>query len=175
LKRRQRGYTLLEIVISMAIFAIFLAIFFSLTAEMRQWERKLPVNFMKHPQMISVLARLRRDIQDVQVPSSAGKIYLPSHDGYTNGPKTLIVQTLLPTGLQTIVWDFREPGVAKRIAYNVAEKSEWVARGLPTEFTSGVDIEAVKFEGRPYGVRLTAKDGNGKLAIDQILQPRTHF
>lgn len=171
--RRQRGFTLLEVAVAMAIFGIFLVIAFTLTSEMRGWEKKLPVNFMRHPQIISVIARMRRDVLDVQVPPN-GKIYLPTHDGYSNGSKTLIIQTVLPSGLQTVVWDFTEPSVARRISYNVGVKTEWVARGVPAEFSAGIDIDAVEFEGRPYGVRIKAEDGNGLLAIDQILQPRTH-
>ncbi|HEU4887875.1 MAG TPA: prepilin-type N-terminal cleavage/methylation domain-containing protein [Thermoanaerobaculia bacterium] len=171
--RRQRGFTLLEVAVAMSVFGIFLIVAFTLTSEMRSWEKKLPVNFMRHPQIISVIARMRRDVLDVQVPPN-GKIYLASHDGYSNGPKTLIIQTVLPSGLQTVVWDFTEAGVAKRISYNVGVKTQWVARGVPSDFTAGLEIDAVEFEGRPYGVRIKAKDSNGQLAIDQILQPRTH-
>jgi prepilin-type N-terminal cleavage/methylation domain-containing protein len=171
--RRQRGFSLLEVAVSMAVFGVFLVIAFTLTAEMRHWEKKLPVNFMRHPQVISVLERLRRDVLDVHVPPT-GDIYLHDYKGYVNGQKVLIIETVLPTGLQTVVWDFSEPGVARRVSYNVGMRAEWVARGLPPDFSSGVDIDAVKFEGRPYGVRLQAKDSNGRLAIDQILQPRTH-
>jgi prepilin-type N-terminal cleavage/methylation domain-containing protein len=170
--KRQRGFTLIEVVIAMAVFALFLAVAFTLTSEMRAYEKKLPVNFMRNQQVISVLARMRRDVLDV-LPFNR-KIYLDEHDGYKNGPKTLILQTVLPTGLQVVVWDLTEPGVAKRISYNVGGKSVWVARGLPTEFTANAEIDAVDFPGRPYGVRIKAKDGNGQLAIDQILQPRAH-
>ena len=174
MRRRARGFTLLEVIVAMTVFGIFLIIVFILTAEMRGWEKKLPVNFMKHPQMIAVIARMRRDVLDVQVPPN-GKIYLPSYKEYTNGPQTLILETILPSGLQTIIWDFSEPGVVKRIAYNVgAEASTWTARGMPEEFSAGVGIEAVEFPNRPYGVRLVAKDSDGQISIDQILQPRTH-
>lgn len=171
--RRQRGFTLLEVAVAMAVFGIFLIVAFTLTSEMRAYEKKLPVNFMRNPQIISVIARMRRDVLDV-LPFN-NKIYLPKHDGYENGPKTLILQTVMPNGgLHVVVWDLREPGVAKRISYNVGVKSQWAARGLPIEFTADVEFDAVEFPGRPYGVRIKAKDGNGRLAIDQILQPRAH-
>lgn len=166
---RQRGFTLLEVAVAMSIFGIFLVVALTLTSEMRGWEKKLPVNYMRNPQVISVIARIRRDVLDVQVPPN-GKIYVATHDGYTNGQQTLIIQTVLPSGLQTIVWDFTEQGVARRISYNVGVKTEWVARGMPGSF----EIGSVEFSGRPYGVRLRAEDSNGQLAIDQILQPRTH-
>ena len=172
-KRNQRGHTLLEVVVSLTIFGTFLAIAFGLTAEMRRWEKRLPVNFMRHPQIMSVIARIRRDVLDVQI-LPGHPIYVKEHDGYVNGSKTLIIQTGLDTGLQTVVWDFSEPGVVRRISYNVGVKTEWVARGVPPEFSAGTDFEAVEFPGRPYGVRLMAKDTNGRLAIDQILQPRSY-
>jgi prepilin-type N-terminal cleavage/methylation domain-containing protein len=177
--RRQRGFTLIEVIISMTIFGTLLVIVFALTAEMRRWEKRLPVNFMRHPQIMSVISRMRRDVLDVQVGTN-GKIYLDEYTDqydnklYENTSKTLILQTLPETGLQTIIWDFTEPGVARRLSYNVGVRSEWVARGLPNGFSSGVFLEAVEFEGRPYGVRLKAEDSNGQISIDQILQPRTH-
>ncbi len=171
--RRSRGFTLLEVVVAMAIFGMFLVVAFSLTSDMRKWEKRLPVNFMRHPQVMSVIARMRRDVLDIQVHGKA-PVYLNSHDGYTMGPKTLILQTILEDGLHVIVWDFSEPGVARRVAYDVGEKTQWIARGLPPEFSAGVGVDDVKFENRVYGVRLKAKDSNGQLAIDQILQPRAH-
>jgi len=171
--RNQRGYTLLEVIVSMTIFATFLAIAFGLTAEMRRWEKRLPVNFMRHPQIMSVIARMRRDVLDVQI-SANQPIYVSEHDGYVNGPKTLIIQTVLKTGSQIVVWDLSEPGLVRRVSYNVGVKTEWVARGVPPEFSVGTEIESVKFDGRPYGVRLIAKDTYGRLAIDQILQPRAY-
>ncbi len=172
-KRHQRGHTLLEVIVSLTIFGTFLAIAFGLTAEMRRWERRLPVNFMRHPQIISVIARMRRDVLDVHIPVGQ-PIYIEKYDGYVNSRKTLIIQTGLDTGLQTVVWDFSEPGVVRRVSYNVGAKTEWVARGVPPDFSAGTELEAVEFKGRPYGVRLMAKDTYGRLAIDQILQPRTY-
>lgn len=171
--RNQRGHTLLEVIVSLTIFGTFLAIAFGLTAEMRRWEKRLPVNFMSHPQIIAVIARMRRDVLDVEMLQNE-PIYVEKHDGYVMGPKTLIIQTGTENGSQIVVWDFSEPGVVRRASYNVGVKSEWVARGVPPEFSVGTKIAAVKFDDRPYGVRLTAKDTYGRMAIDQILQPRSY-
>ena len=171
-RRRQRGFTLLEITISMSVFAVFLAIFFTLTSEMRQWEKKLPTNFTRHPQVMAVLSRLRRDVQDVFVPPGEDSPYLAEYGGLKNSPKRLIFETVRSDGTETIIWDFTEQTVVRRISYKVGVKSVWVARGLPKDFNTEIDAE--EFPGRPYGVRLKAKDSNGRIAIDQILQPRAH-
>ena len=160
----------------MAVFGVFLAIFFTLTAEMRDWERRLPVNFMRHPQVIAVVARLRRDVLDAYIPAKNDSPYIDEYEGFTMTSKTLILETLLPSGAsQVVVWDFRERGVVRRLAYAKSLKvSEWTARGVPNMFSDTANIDAVEFEYRPYGVRLRATDDEGQLAIDQILQPRAY-
>lgn len=183
-RRRAAGYTLLEVVVAMAIFGMFIVAFFLLTAEMRTYEKRLPVNFMRHPQVISVVARLRRDVLDAHGP----KPYRSTHDGYTMSEKTLIIESVQENGgVQTVVWDFSVAGEVRRRAYNVGVATEWVARGVPEDFSSEVLIDAAAIaknpaspnsgappSGRPYGVRIVAKDRNGRISIDQILQPRAH-
>ena len=172
-KRRSGGYSLLEVVVATAVLGIFLFALVALESEMRGWERRLPINFMKHPQIVSVLSRLRRDVLDLHVVPG-GKLYKEEHDGFTNSNKTLILESVQESGeVQTIVWDFSKPGEALRRSYDVGVKSDWVARGLPSDLQ--LEIDSVLFAGHPYGVRIMAKDGKGNLAIDQILQPRAHF
>lgn len=171
---KQRGYTLVEVAVMMTVFGAFLAIFFVLTNEMRQWEKRLPVNYMRHPQVAAVMMRMRRDVLDANVTGTGP--YLPKFGTFKQGPKVLILDTILPNGTtQTVVWDFSEPAVVRRHAYTDQLKTEtWTARGLPPTFLSTTEIKAVEFDDRPYGVRIDARDSNGKLAIDQILQPRSH-
>ena len=167
---RQRGFTLMEVVVTMAIFGVFLMIVGALTMEMRGQEKRFPVNFMQHPQVVAVLARMRRDVLDGfgsnPYPDSAGE------GKYVQGPKVLIVQTIIGGGSQVVVWDLSQRGEVHRIAYNVGVPTEWVARGLPPGF--GASIDAVETPGHPYGVRVTAVDARGRMAIDQYLQPRAH-
>ena len=166
-RRREKGYTLVEMIVSISVFGIIVAIFALLAAEMRAHQQRLPINFMRHPQVSAVLSRMRRDVQD----SKGG--YERNHDGYTGSPQVLIMETLQPTGgVQMVIWDFREPGVAKRRSYNVGVAQEWVARGLPQ--SASFEVGAVQIPGRPYGVRIRVTDAEGRLAIDQILQPRAH-
>lgn len=170
---KQRGYSLLEVVVMMSVFGAVLAIFFTLTAEMRNWEKRLPVNYMKHPQVAAVMARLRRDVLDAHVPSGP---YVSEFQGYRNDEQALVFNTILPNGtIQTVVWDFRERGVVYRHAYTSEMRTAtWTARGVPEAFSENVGITAAEFEDRPYGVRIRATDQNGRITIDQILQPRAY-
>lgn len=168
-RRRQRGYSLMEVMVAMTIFGMFLAVFFILTAEMRGWEKRLPVNMHKHPQVIAVLARLRRDVLDATDKSP----YDNEHDGYVASEKVLIIESLQPNGeVHTVIWDFRVAGEVRRRAYDVGVAREWVARGLPAEFGS-VEIEPLRVSASAaWATRILARDENGNIAIDQILQPR---
>ena len=170
LAARSSGYTLLEAVVSMAIFGMFLAILGMLTVEMRRQEKRLPVNFMRHPQIVSVVSKLRRDVLDAFKDNP----YPTTFHEYTQTSQTLIIESIQPSGSQTIVWDFRTPGEVKRISWNVGVATTWTAHGVPPEFSNNFEIDAVGIPGRPFGVRITAKDEKGRLAIDQILQPRIH-
>ena len=166
---RQHGYTLLEVVFAMAIFGIFCAVLFTLTAEMRFYEKRLPVNMHKNPQMIAVLSRIRRDVLD----AASRQPYEKTYGEYTSSEKVLIIETMMPNGgQQTVIWDFRTPGEVRRRAYNVGVPQEWVSRGLPVDFAN-VEIGAVKItDGAAWAARITAKDEKGRIAIDTILQPR---
>lgn len=169
--KKQSGFSMLELVVAMAIFGGFLLLLTSLTAQMRQAEQRHPVDFMSHPQISAVLSRLRKDVLDAHGPDP----YLESHDGYVQSPTTLLIESVQENGgVQKIVWDFSRPGEAHRRAYNVGVVTEWVARGLPADFSSELEIDAVELPDRPWGVRIVAKDSGGNVAIDQVLQPRAH-
>ncbi len=163
-RRRLRGFTLLEVVVTTALFAVFLFIIVTLTSEMRRNEKKWPVDFFSNPEVGSVLARIRRDIND--------SISLPDNfQTYTRSPMTLIAYTINQDGTaQTVVWDFSTPGEVHRKAFTATLlSSEWMARGVPI-FTCTQDP-------MPSGqdaVRIQAIDKEGKLAIDEIFVPRPH-
>lgn len=165
MRRSTAGYSLLEIIVAMAIFGMFLAVLAQLTAEMRFQEKRLPVNMHRHPQVIAVLARMRRDVMD-------SLRYQKTHDGYVSSQNVLIVDTIVNGYQQTVVWDFRTPGEVRRRSYQVGVAQEWVARGLPRTF-SELKIDAIKTSpSAPWAARITANDEKGRLAIDTILQPR---
>ncbi len=161
---RSRGYTLLEIVVTLAVFGIFLWIVVILTAEMRSNEKKYPINYMAHPEVGSVMARLRKDIFDT-------KYYPAAFQGYSQTPKTLLLYTLRQTGFaETVVYDFRTRREVHRKAFNATQQTtDWVARGVPDfqigSFTLNTGQDAV---------RITATDDQNRLAIDEIFVPRPH-
>jgi prepilin-type N-terminal cleavage/methylation domain-containing protein len=162
--RRQRGYTLMEIVVTLAVFGIFLFIVVLLTAEMRANEKKYPINYMAHPEVSSVMARLRKDIYDT-------KYYPATFQDYSQTPQTLILYTLQQSGFgETVIYDFRTAGEVHRKSFNATQLTgDWVARGVPRfsigNFTLGTGQDAV---------RITATDEQNRLAIDEIFVPRPH-
>jgi prepilin-type N-terminal cleavage/methylation domain-containing protein len=162
-RRRARGYTLMEIVVTLAVFGVFLFIIVTLTAEMRRNEKKWPVNFFAHPEVASVLARIRRDVYDSTARPD-------NFETFTASPKMLIVYTINNDGTaETIVWDFTTAGEVHRKAFKATLlSSEWTARGLPAfmampETVSGRDA-----------IRIQARDQENKLAIDELIVPRPH-
>lgn len=162
---RQRGFTMLELVVSITVFGVFLMILMMLTAEMRAYEKKLPVNFMKHPQTSAMLSRIRKDVLD-----GWGQEPFINYGGYTQSSQTLVMQSMQENGgRQTIVWDFRTPKVAKRIAFNVGVATTWTANGVPA-----MSVDAIENEDGTYAVRLIGVDDKGRTSIDQVLQVRGH-
>jgi prepilin-type N-terminal cleavage/methylation domain-containing protein len=162
--KRERGYSLLEMVIALAVFGIFLMIIVALTAEMRANEKRYPINFMAHPEVSAVIARMRKDIYDTK--------YYPSEwQGTEQTPKTLILYTLTQGGAgETVVWDFRTRGEVHRKSYNATDlRADWVARGLP-EFSIG----SFSLDTGQDAVRIRALDEQNRLAIDEIFVPRPH-
>ena len=164
--KRSSGYTLLEIVITLAVFGFFLMMIVSLTAEMRANEKRYPVNFMAHPEMSGVMARMRKDIYDTMS-------YTAEWQGYAQTHQTLILYTLTEGGgAETVVWDFRTPAEVHRKAWVATElRTDWVARGLPN---FSVDIDTYRLPTGQDAVRIQATDDQHRLAIDEIFVPRKH-
>ena len=78
--RRERGFSLIEISVTLALFGLFLLIIAVLTAEMRRSERRFPINFMTHPDVGVVVARLRRDVYDSKYFPDAWQTYTQSDE-----------------------------------------------------------------------------------------------
>jgi len=164
--KRERGFTLMEIVVSLAVFGTFIIISAILTKEMMGYEKKMPVDFLTNPQVSAVVSRLRRDVEDATAP-----YYPDQFQNYIQSDSTLILYSLDENNqARTIVWDFTDPQLVRRRAYNVGIlSSEWLARGLPK-----FSINSYEVPDHAYSVRIQAVDQHGLLAIDQIFQPRPH-
>lgn len=163
---RQGGYSLLEVVVAMSVFLVFMFIVCTLFLEVQRVEKQWPINFMVHPQVSAVVSRLRKDVLDATTP-----YYPSSYLTYTQSPTTLILYSLQASGFaQTVVYDFSTPGEVRRRSYSVgAVTSDWVARGVPRFVVTDFPLP-----NHPTSVRIRAFDQRGKLAIDQIFQPRPH-
>ena len=158
------GFTAMELVVTIFVFGLLLFMIVTLEGEMMQHERKTPINYLTHPEVMAVVARLRRDVVD-------SYRYPPSYDAYKQTRKTLILDSMLSSGFsETVVWDFNVPGETRRLSYNVGNLSaEWLARGTPR-----FEVDSYVMPNGEVAVRLEAWDDKGALAIDQIIQPRAH-
>lgn len=162
--RRERGYSLLEISVTLAIFGIFLFIIVTLTSEMRRNEQKYPIDLMTHPEVSAVVMRLRRDVNDA-------KYFPAAWQTYRNGAQTPLIYFVTPQGAETIVWDFTTPGEVVRHSWiaNLPQE-DWVAHATPVFTSEEYDNDS----GQQIGLHVTAVDQKGKLAIDQIILQRPH-
>lgn len=161
--RRARGYSLMEITVTLALFGVFLFIIVTLTAEMRRNEKKWPVNFLTHPDVSAALSRMRRDVYDA-------KYFPDAWQTYSQTGQTPIIYLVTATGAETIVWDLRTPGQVTRHAWIAnLPQADWTAQATPT-FTA----EQYEAPNGETGLHVTAVDDKGKLAIDQILIQRPH-
>ncbi|MCU1230714.1 MAG: hypothetical protein JWO97_3598, partial [Acidobacteria bacterium] len=95
----QRGYTMMEVVVTLAVFGVFLFIIVILTAEMKSQEKRFPVNFLSHPDTSAVIARLRRDVYDAKYVARA-------YQKYERSSKVVILYCVREGTGETVVHDF---------------------------------------------------------------------
>lgn len=167
----QRGFSLLEITVALAIFGTLILVLAIVTSDMMTWQHKLPIDYMANPSIGGVAARIRKDVVDAYAyGGNAGK--------YTEQtPDTLILQTLDESGAShTVVWDLSKKHEAHRIVFTGGTQvSEWIAMAIPTiEFTSYPEPSDPPdlASSDPVATRIIAKDDEGRIAIDEIFYPR---
>jgi len=160
----QRGYTMMEVVVTLAVFGVFLFIIVILTAEIKSQEKRFPINYLSHPDASSVLARLRRDVYDAQ--------YLPdAYQKYTRDSKTVILYCVRDGTGETVIYDFSTKGEVRRMTFAAETMtSDWVAHAVP-DFTADYAYE-VSSTGQQPTLYISATDDKGRTAIDQIFFKR---
>lgn len=164
MRTRQRGMTLIEVAIGLVIFGGFLLILVSLQAEMVRFDQSVQLKMHDHPELQSLLSKVRRDVlESVSYPLT--------FDGFSQSADTLIVSNVEVDGtVNTIVYDFSQDRVATRHLYRAATLAEsWSARRVPQIRVGSFDMpEGV------VAVRIKAISEEGVTIIDRVFQPRIH-
>jgi prepilin-type N-terminal cleavage/methylation domain-containing protein len=159
--RRSGGYTVVEVVVAMAIFSIFLLVLAGLQSEFVRFDREIRVQMFSHPAPLSVLARLQRDILD-------STSYPVEFREWTQSPLTLLLAVPGDDGSGVVVWDFTEAGMARRSEFaKGGEPIEWTARAVPQ-----YEIGSYEMPDGRVAVRVRSVDEKGRLSVDRVILPR---
>lgn len=170
-RRRERGWTLVEMIVVLALFGAFLIIIAILSLEMNRLEKRYPVNFMVHPETSAVVSRLRRDVYD---STSYRDTFPPGVNTWVQSHEVLILECVREDGTsETVIYDFRKEDEVHRLTFSApaiaAQTGDWVAHAVPK-----FRFDAYDFASGRVATRFTATDSNGKVAIDEIFTPRPH-
>ena len=156
-RRHDGGAGLLELVVAMAVFGVFLLILASLAAEYRRLDRQVQFGWFIHPDDMAVATRMRRDVND-----SIG--YPESFGDQEQSPATLL---LSGKGARTIVWSFSETAVRRDEWKGSVQIASWTARA-----TRRFEIDAWSGADGSTGVRLVGKTAEGRVVVDRFFVPR---
>jgi len=152
---------MVEVVVSMAIFTVFLLVLVGLQREFIRFDRENRVQMFSHPAPLAVLARLQRDILD-------SKSYPIAFQDWTQSPETLLLSVPSDTGFRTVVWDFTDPAVARRIEFEAgSQHASWAARAVPQ-----YEIGSWEMPDGRVAVRVRSYDETGRLSVDRVILPR---
>lgn len=157
MKRHAAGLTLLELVVAMAIFSVFLLILGLIAADFANLERGVRFRWFLHPDDAAVITRLRRDVLD-----SRG--YPLEHNGAPQTPQYLILS--MGSGGR-VTWEFTEGRAVRSEWEGSARRGEWAANA-----TRNFAIGAWEMPNEDVAVRLTGRSSDGSIVVDQIFVPR---
>ena len=155
---RDRGFSLIEMVVAMAILSVFVLIIVGLERGALGLVKEADPARVSLTDLDPVVARFGRDVLDADG-------YWPNNrplDEYEQSETTLILRLPADEDDDAVVWNFSDAG-AKRVTYaNGQSTSEWTWRGA-------AEWKISSFEER--WVRLSA-NVEGKPLMDRIWRPR---
>lgn len=156
--RRSEGWTLLEMIIVLAIFSVLLTMVTGLYIELIRVDADVRSELLEHPELPVLLERFGRDVLDSRRYPNAIK-------EWSQTAEVLLVEREPGS---VVVWDFSQAGLARRIELEGGvERSLWTARGLPA-----ITISAEEIVEDRMGLRMRLTSEGGDLIYDRIFQPR---
>ncbi|MFN2442667.1 MAG: prepilin-type N-terminal cleavage/methylation domain-containing protein [Thermoanaerobaculia bacterium] len=154
---RNRGMTIIELVVAMAVFSVFMVILALIAADFASLERGVRFRWFLHPDDAAVIARLRRDVLD-----STG--YPVDHAGELQSARYLILS--VGPG-KVVTWKFTPTSAVRSEWTGSAKQGEWTANA-----TRDFSIGAWSTPNDETAVRVSGRSSDGSLVIDQIFVPR---
>lgn len=171
----RRGFSLIEMIVAIAILGFLVLMLVLLERDLVMFDRKTRVDLFSQPNTASVLHRLRRDVLD-------SWNYRASYKGLRQSPTVLLLDGYVD-GVKirrshVIIWDFTDPGIARRIEYaDDRLVSEWSTNAQARfevesyRMCDEADGETVPRCSGPYFVYLKAYDAKGNLVVDEKVTP----
>lgn len=157
---RERGFSMLELVVAMAIFAVFLVALLELQREAISFDRTIRIDWTPNAYPTSVASRLRRDVQEA---SSYPAEFLH----FRQSPQTLILRRSAETPPRTVIYEF-DPASSRRREYVGEDPAAfWEARETPRFI-----VDAAEGLNGEIGVSLRGFDATNRLVVEGDFFPR---
>ncbi len=152
-----RGSSLIELVVAIAVFGVFLLILTGLAGEYRRLDRQLRFGWFAHPDDMAVATRVRRDVLDSRgYPESFG-----------SDRQTATTLLLRRSAARTIVWRFGGESVRREEWNGAVLVDTWAANA-----TRRFEIGSWEAPDGAIGVRLVGKSNEGRTIVDRLYAPR---